>query len=129
MRRRLGAPFALVGGDHGGRVDRQPLVGVHRDAEEAGVGLRKSTLSTFLLPAAHRRWTHIDHPGRVASAQVVQHGRLIEVRQHGHVLDPVVLGGVHLLDVPILHCQGLSASRRGNISPQRPSSPQPSGKR
>lgn len=55
------------------------------------------------------RWwrTHIDHPGRVASAQVVQDGRLVEVRQHGHVLHHVVLGRVHLLDVTILYRQSL----------------------
>lgn len=41
VRRRLGAAFALVGGDHGGRVDRQPFVGIHRHTEEPRVGLRK----------------------------------------------------------------------------------------
>lgn len=35
MRRRLRAPLALVGCDHGGRVDGQPLVGVDRHTEEA----------------------------------------------------------------------------------------------
>lgn len=41
VRRRLGAPLALVGGDHGGGVDGQPLVWIHRHTEESGVGLRK----------------------------------------------------------------------------------------
>lgn len=51
--------------------------------------------------------THVDHPGGVASAQVVQHRRLVEVRQHGHVFNHVILGRIHLLDVPFLHCQSL----------------------
>lgn len=42
VRRRLRAPLAFVGGDHGSRVDGQPLVGVDRHAEEARVGLRKT---------------------------------------------------------------------------------------
>lgn len=45
VRRRLGAAFALVGGHHGGRVDRQPFVRVHRHTEEAGVGLGEGTVS------------------------------------------------------------------------------------
>lgn len=51
--------------------------------------------------------THVDHPGGVASAQVVQHRRLIEVCQHSHVFNPVILWRIHLLDVPVLHCQNL----------------------
>lgn len=51
--------------------------------------------------------THIDHPGRVASAQVVQHRGLVEVCQHGHVFDHVILRRIHLLDVTLLHCQSL----------------------
>lgn len=51
--------------------------------------------------------THVDHPGRVAPAQVEQHGRLVEVRQHGHVFDHVILGRVHLLHVTVLHRQSL----------------------
>lgn len=54
-----------------------------------------------------RASTHVDHPGRVAPAQIEQHGRLVEVRQHGHVLDHVILGRVHLLDVAVLHRQSL----------------------
>lgn len=34
------------------------------------------------------------------------------MRQHGHVLDQVVLGRVHLLDVAILHCQSLWVRER-----------------
>lgn len=41
VRRRLRAAFALVGGDHRGRVDGQPFVRIHRHTEEPGVGLRK----------------------------------------------------------------------------------------
>lgn len=41
VRRRLGAPLALVGSDHRGGVDGQPLVWIHRHTEESGVGLRK----------------------------------------------------------------------------------------
>lgn len=54
VRRRLGAAFALVGGDHGGCVDRQPFVWIHRHAEEAGVGLRKphSVQAAISAPAA-----------------------------------------------------------------------------
>lgn len=39
MRRRLRASLALVGSDHGGRVDGQPLVRVDCHTEEARVGL------------------------------------------------------------------------------------------
>lgn len=42
VRRRLGAAFALVGCNHGGCVDWQPFVWVHRHAEEPRVGLRKA---------------------------------------------------------------------------------------
>lgn len=132
VRRRLGAAFALVGSNHGGCVDRQPFVWIHRHAEEAGVGLRKPhsvEVAGCASQDVRRRWTHIDHPGRVASPQVVQHGRLVEVRQHGHVLDHVILGRVHLLDVSILYRQGLSVNTRGDISRGRPSCLLPSGKR
>lgn len=49
------------------------------------------------------RDTHIYHPGRVASAQVVQHRGLVEVCQHGHVFNHVKLRRIHLLDVTVLH--------------------------
>lgn len=132
MRRRLGAAFALVGSNHGGCVDRQPFVWIHRHTEESGVGLRKPHSVQMAGSAPHnasRRWTHIDHPGRVASPQVVQHGRLVEVGQHGHVLDHVILGRVHLLDVTILYRQSLLVNTRGNVSAQRPSSLLPSEER
>ena len=47
--------------------------------------------------------TDVDHPGGVAAAQVEEDRSLVEVGQHGHVLHHVVLGRVHLLDVPISH--------------------------
>lgn len=127
---RLRAAFALVGGDHLGRVDRQPFVGIHRHAEQPRVGLRKpGSVKKGLSASRNASWrrTHIDHPGRVASAQVVQDGRLVEVRQHGHVLHQVILGRVHLLDVTILYRQSLNT--RGNISLQMPTVPRPSEER
>lgn len=51
--------------------------------------------------------TYIDHPGTVASAQVVEHRGLIEVCQHGHVFHHVILRRIHLLDVTLLHCHSL----------------------
>lgn len=55
VRRRLGAAFALVGGDHGGRVDRQPFVGIHRHTEEPRVGLRKRGSVKTSLGDSHNR--------------------------------------------------------------------------
>lgn len=46
VRRRLRAPLALVGGDHGGRVDGQPLVGVDGHTEEARVGLERQEVAS-----------------------------------------------------------------------------------
>lgn len=39
--RGLRAALSLVSSHHGGRVDREPFVGVDGDTEEAGVGLRR----------------------------------------------------------------------------------------
>lgn len=39
VRRSLGAPLAFVGSDHGGRVDGEPFVWIHRHTEEPRVGL------------------------------------------------------------------------------------------
>ena len=39
--------------------------------------------------------THVDHPGCVTLFEVVQHGGLVQMRHHGHVLDLVKLGRVH----------------------------------
>ena len=57
--------------------------------------------------------TDVDHPGGVAVLEVVQHGRLVQVRQHGHVLDPVELGGVHRVHVLWLHHQRLQGKGDG----------------
>ena len=54
--------------------------------------------------------TDVDHPGGVAVLEVVQDGRLVQVRQHGHVLDPVELGGVHCVHVLWLHHQRLQGT-------------------
>lgn len=121
--RRLGAAFALVGSNHGGCVDRQPFVWIHRHTEEPRVGLRtRHSVRMTISPSHNASWwrPHVDHPGRVAPAQVVQHGRLVEVGQHGHVLDPVVLGRVHLLNVTILHRQSLCLrTREGTVHHKR----------
>lgn len=81
----------------------------------------RRSVKTTVSASRRRRRTHIDHPGRVASAQVVQHGRLVEVRQHGHVFDHVVLGRVHLLDVAVLYRQSLLTDTRGDVSLRTPS--------
>lgn len=47
VRRRLGAPLALVGSDHGGGVDGQPLVWIHRHTEESRVGLREEERTQY----------------------------------------------------------------------------------
>lgn len=59
------------------------------------------------METRERGCTHIDHPRSVASTQVEQHRGLVEVRQHGHVFNQVILRRVHLLDVPVLHGQSL----------------------
>lgn len=61
--------------------------------------------------SVHNGYTHIDHPGSIASAHVEEHRGLVEVGQHGHVLDHVKLGRIQLLNVTILHCQGLSGTQ------------------
>lgn len=58
-------------------------------------------------------YTHIDHPGRVAPAQVAQHRSLIEVCQHGHVFDHVILRRIHLLEVVLFYCYGLKGRKHG----------------
>ena len=39
--------------------------------------------------------SHLDHPGCIALLEVVQHGGLMQVCHHGHVLDLVKLRGIH----------------------------------
>lgn len=77
-----------------------------------------------LVPLAY-----IDHPVRVAALQVVEHGRLVEVCQHGHVLNHVELGGVHLLQLIFLHHPCLPedvGTHQMDPSPHRtPSPPKP----
>ena len=43
--------------------------------------------------------TYVDQVGQVALTQVAQHGRLVQLRQCGHVLAFVVLGWVLRLHV------------------------------
>ena len=57
-------------------VDREPLVRVDSDTEEAGVG--------------------VDQPLDVALLQVEQHRCVIEVSQAGHVLAAVILRRIDL---------------------------------
>ncbi|KAL0596834.1 Zinc finger protein [Plecturocebus cupreus] len=104
-----------------GRLTSQhELIGVVRDGEDVGRGLLAlfASVAFHHLGIVHRqplmpRGNHgkaladIDHPGRVAVLEVVQHGRLVQVRQHGHVLDPVELGGVHGIHILRFDHQGL----------------------
>ena len=69
-------PLGTVDTDSSHGVDREPLVGVDSDTEEARVG--------------------VDQPLHVAHLQVKQDRGVIEVGQVGHVLAAVVLGRVHL---------------------------------
>ena len=71
-------------------VDGEPLVRVHSDTEEAGVG--------------------VDQPLDVPLVQVEQDGRIVEVGQVGHILATVILGGVDLGDQLLLVLLGLSGS-------------------
>ena len=63
-------------------VDREPLVRVDSDTEEAGVG--------------------VDQPLNVPLVQVEQDGGVVEVSQVGHVLAAVELGRVDLTDQVLL---------------------------
>ena len=76
MRRHLGSTLALVHLDRTTRVDRVSLVRIDGDTEQAGVG--------------------VDQLGEVALLQIVQHGRVVQVGQVGHVLTLLVLWRVHL---------------------------------
>ena len=62
-----------------GVIDREPLVGVDGDAEEAGVGVDKEAL--------------------VAGFQVVDHSSLGKVGHIGHVLNQLVFWRILLLNV------------------------------
>ena len=61
-------------GPHG--VDGEPLVGVHSDTEEAGVG--------------------VDEPLHVTTLQIEEDGGVIEIGEVRHVLTAVILGRIHL---------------------------------
>lgn len=52
--------------------------------------------------------TYIDQPGVVSVLDVVQHGRLVQTGELGHVLDLVEFGRVHLLDVVLEHKDALA---------------------
>ena len=63
--------------------------------------------------------SHVDHPGGIALLEVVQHGRLVEVGHHGHVLDLVILGRVHAGHVVLLHSPGLEHKRTMSVCGHR----------
>lgn len=63
---------------------------------------------------------YIDHPVGVAALQVVEHRGLVEVRQHGHVLDHVELGRVHGLQLILLHHPRLPEEGDRSDGPQSP---------
>jgi len=46
---------------------------------------------------------YVDVSGAVARSEIVQHGRLVQVRHVGHVLDLLELWRIHLLDLVLLH--------------------------
>lgn len=52
--------------------------------------------------------TYIDQAGVVSVLDVVQHGRLVQTGELGHVLDLVEFGRVHLLDVVLEHEDALT---------------------
>ena len=58
------------------------------------------------------RGTYIDHHLDVATAQVVENRRLVQVRQIRHVLVHEELGRVHLLDIVLLHFPRLSITSK-----------------
>ena len=62
-----------------GVIDREPLVGVDGDAEEAGVG--------------------VDEEALVPGLQVVDHSRLGKVGHIGHILNQFVFWRILLLNV------------------------------
>ena len=45
---------------------------------------------------------HVDQFGDVSRLEIVKHGRLVEVREVGHVLAPLKLGRVDLLHLILL---------------------------
>ena len=74
--RHLIPPLGAVDTDSPHGVDGEPLVGVHSDTEETGVG--------------------VDEPLNVTLLQIEEDGGVIEVGEVRHVLTAVVLGRVHL---------------------------------
>ena len=69
-------PLATVDTDSPHGVDGEPLVRVHGDTEEAGVG--------------------VDEPLNVTLLQIEEDGGVIQIGEVRHVLTAVVLGRVHL---------------------------------
>ena len=55
--------------------------------------------------------TDVDHPGGVAAAQVEEHGGLVEVGEHGHVLHQVEADRVHGLQLLLPGRQKLTTTR------------------
>ena len=56
--------------------------------------------------------THINHPCCVTFFEVVQHRGLVEVGHHDHVLDLVILWGVHGITLFLLDCYNLRNKMR-----------------
>lgn len=69
-------------------------------------------------PTPRVPWAYVDHPVGVAALQVVEHRGLVEVCQHGHVLNHVKLGGVHGLHLVLLHHPCLSEEGDTSEGPQ-----------
>ena len=112
--RGLLALFASVAIHDLGVVHRQPLVGVDGDTEEARVGLWKiQKMLDLVFPQRNKqnrkrsKGSHVDHPGCVSLFEVVQHGGLVQVGHHGHVLDLVIFGRIHGEDLVLLDCDSL----------------------
>ena len=61
-----------------------------------------------MMPVVTQAGSYVDHPGGVALLQVVEHGGLVEVGQHGHVLNLIVLRRVHGLQVIQLNHHNLA---------------------
>ena len=114
VRRDLVPPLAQVDLDRRQRVDRVPLVRVHRHAEQAGVGLQKSDIQRTYNIAKISADTYVDHFGLVARLEVPQHRRLVQVGQVGHVLALFELGRVHLGDLVALEALFLKEEEKTN---------------
>ena len=57
--------------------------------------------------------THVDKAGTVSALQVVENRSLVQVGHVGHIVDLLVFGRVHLLDVILLHRPRLKTETKG----------------